>query len=141
MTEAATMNTTRWVKPNHVPTAITGPKRSRHSSMAEVSDPNVSLPWRTTKICASDRNQLIEDQMSHTSIANMQASKNTAPGCGWDFDDAKPARMTAARIEPPAARASDARRKLSPTSERSRQACSPESGVTSARSAGSVANE
>src|SRR5579864_3560833 len=114
-------NKTRCARPNQVPTATTGPKRSRHRSPVLERAANVSLPSCTTKIEAVDRNQLIEDQISQRKRIVAAAKKTASPGRGLDFVEPKPATMTAPMAAAAAASASAARRKYSPARDRSRQ--------------------
>src|ERR1700752_3122012 len=120
-TEVATRNKTRCVRPNQVPTATTGPKRSRQRSIAVERAAKVSFPWRTTKIDAIERNQLIKDQISQSDKTAPAARKKASPGWGLDFVETKPARIAAPVAAAPAASAKAARRKCSPARDRKRQ--------------------
>src|SRR5579864_1990452 len=120
-TEVAMRNKTRCARPNQVPTATTGPKRSRHRSTVLERAANVSLPSCTTKIEAVDRNQLIEDQISQRRRIVAAAKKTASPGRGLDFVETKPATMTAPMAAAAAARPNAARMKYSPARDRSRQ--------------------
>src|SRR5215467_7927308 len=119
--DVARMKSTRWASPNHVPTASTAPNRSRHRPMDDDRAANVSWLCPTTNTDASDRNQLTDEHANQTNAPRARARTNTRAGCGCDFEDANPARMSAPRNPAQAARVTAARRKCNPVRERNPQ--------------------
>src|SRR5271168_1692736 len=114
----ATLKATRCASPVHVPTAKTGPDRSRKKATAAEIAPSVSSPSRMAKTLASDNNQFRAGHAMQINPASTRNNVKTRPGRGCALDDRKPARIEAPTMARIAARLRARRKKLRPTSER-----------------------
>src|SRR5215469_8076696 len=118
ITEVATKKSTTCVSPNHVPMMATGPPRVRQKFVAEESALNALSRLRTTKIDASDRNQLADDQISQTANRKTSVRKKTIAGCGCSLVDISGAKTITAKQAMVAAKPRPARKKCSAAMER-----------------------
>ncbi len=76
----ATLKATRCASPVHVPTANTGPDRSRKKVTAAESAPNVSSPSRTANMLASESNQFSAGHATQINPASGRKRMKTRPG-------------------------------------------------------------
>src|SRR4029077_6897506 len=94
-TVVATTIATRCASPVQLLTATTAPVRSRQSPTAALMASIASSPSRTAKTEANESNQLRQNETRPIAVAIGRKIRNTKPGWGSAFDEAKPAMIDA----------------------------------------------
>src|SRR5205807_1375788 len=94
----ASTNTTKWSNPNAVLLHATALARLRQNSAARDMEPKAFCESCRTKTGASDKNQFTADHKSATRSASGTKIRNTTPGLGSLFEEAKPATIAEPKI-------------------------------------------